>query len=103
MVDATVRFTNWHFRIRDYLAVCTCLLKSTCYRVMGIRVCALDCLRGGHGADLVFAILEVWFTAALTVVDTMFCGSSFWTVSLAHGPRWLFLLSRYRQSIFCCC
>jgi len=89
IVDLTFRITNCRFPTRDCIPYVRSGLSQLAIRVKGFRVCALHCVRAN---DLDFA----------------FCIGSFWRghhvfresncVSLAHGPRLLFLLSRHRKA-----
>ena len=59
-------------------------------RVKGFRVCALHCVHTVTSFSIAFEVLSIG-------VYITFSESSF--VSLAHGPRWLFLLSHHREAI----
>jgi len=85
------------FRIsnRRFLLDCIPFVRYGLYqlviRVKGIRLCTLHCVRAVTSIRIAFEVLS-----CRRGLHT-FSESSF--LSLAHGPRWLFLLSRHRKAI----
>ena len=75
------------FPTRDGIPLVRSSLYQLVIRVKGIPVCALHCVRAATSIRIAFEVFGV---------DTTFSESS--CVSLAHGPRWLFLLSRHRKA-----
>ena len=75
------------FPTRDGIPLVRSSLYQLVIRVKGILVCALHCVRAATSIRIAFEVFGV---------DTTFSESS--CVSLAQGPRWLFLLSRHRKA-----
>ena len=92
IVDSTFRITNCRFPTRDCIPFVMSVLSQLVHSRQGIScVCAPLCPRNDLDFAFAFEVLSCWCG------HQAFRESSF--VSLAHGPRWLFLLSRHREAI----
>jgi len=93
-------FTFSHYELPFPTRYCIPYVRSGLYQliicVKGIRVCALHCVRAVTSIRIAFEVLSFFSAWTPRCQESSF-------VSLAHGPRWLFLLSRHRKSYFCCC
>jgi len=76
------------FPTRDFIRYVRSGLYQLVIRVKGIRVCALHCVREVPSFSHCFRSFRLGRHAF----------SELSLVSLAHGPRWLFLLSRHRKA-----
>jgi len=92
IVELTFRITNCRFLTRDCIPYVRSGLSQLVIRVKGFRVSALHCVRA-NDLDFAFAFEVLSFSAW----TPHFRESSF--ALLAHGPRWLVLLSRHRKVI----
>jgi len=90
IADLTFRITNCRFPTRDCIPHVRFGLSQFVIRVKGFRVCAFHCVRANN-LDFAFAFGFIHRRG-----HHAFRESS--CVSLAHGPRWLFLLSRHRKA-----